>query len=104
MQTRKTVIAIIILVANVYFCSWAAQAERLVLPSQLIEIEEEAFYGNSSIKEVIIQENAIRIGDRAFANCSMLGSVTIPLGVKTFGNDILRPSQILCKPPKQGVK
>lgn len=78
-----------ILLAAIILCSFsAAQAERLVLPSQLVKIEEEAFYGNSSIEEVIIPEKATEIGDRAFANCSMLGSVTIPPNIRTIGENI----------------
>ena len=35
-------------------------------------IEEEAFYGDTSLEEVVLPEGIERIESRAFANCSML--------------------------------
>lgn len=88
MRTNRN-ITTTILFASIIFCIFsAAQAEKLVLPSQLIEIEEEAFYGNASLTEVVIPEYATAIGNRAFANCSMLGIITIPSSVRTFGEGV----------------
>ena len=43
----------------------------LQLPQRLTEIEEEAFYGDSSLDYVIVPEGVHRIGERAFANSSV---------------------------------
>lgn len=43
---------------------------KLVLPSALIRIEDEAYYGDASFMAVTIPDNCAYIGNKAFANCS----------------------------------
>ena len=49
----------------------AEEIAALRLPSSLKIIEEEAFYGDTSIGKVIVPEGATEIGERAFANSSL---------------------------------
>lgn len=62
-----------------------AIAEKLELPSQLAEISEEAFAGNSSVTEVIIPDGTLVIGDFAFSDCTNLGWISIPASVESLG-------------------
>ena len=49
----------------------SASATSLTLPASLQNIEEEAFFGNTSIDEVILPEGIKTIGERAFAESSI---------------------------------
>ena len=54
------------------------------IPLNVTEIGPEAFRGNSQIEEVIIHDNVLRIGDRAFRDCYNLTSITMnPLVIGT---------------------
>ena len=54
-----------------------AFADTLTLPAELQTIEEEAFYGDTSLDEVVIPEGTTTIGQRAFAD-SGLKRIDIP--------------------------
>ena len=58
--------------------------------STVNEIAAEAFYGNTSIKRLVIPSENLTIGDKAFFNCARLAQVyftsKVPVSV---GNDIL---------------
>ena len=58
----------------------------LVLPSGTKQIEEEAFAGGG-FSYVRIQNNAITIGSRAFADCPNLAVVEIPASVRFIADD-----------------
>ena len=58
----------------------------LYLPTDLEEIEEEAFFDNR-FAHVIIPEGTMSIGDRAFASTSDLISVYVPATVTRIGTD-----------------
>ena len=70
--------------------------ETLVIPYKctingveypVVEIENEAFYGCSSITNVTIPSSVISIGVSAFSECSNLINVIIPDSVKSIGMD-----------------
>lgn len=65
----KRVFAVFFLVC-IIFLTGVANAATLRLPNGLKEIEEQAFYGDTSIDEVILSEGIITIGNQAFANSS----------------------------------
>lgn len=45
---------------------------------KVTEIGKKAFWGNKSVKEIILPESVMSIGDWAFARCTMLKKITIP--------------------------
>ena len=70
--------------------------------SELITIEESAFYNNWRISEPItLPEGLITIGNEAFMGCNNLPAITIPKTVTTIGSDAFNScyylSAITCK-------
>jgi hypothetical protein len=63
-----------------------SDSDILVLPSGTKQIEEEAFAGGA-FSYVRIQNNAITIGSRAFADCPNLSVVEIPASVRFIADD-----------------
>ena len=64
----------------------AALAATLTLPDSLQTIEARAFYGVTSVDEVIIPEGTVTIGAEAFA-CSSVTKVTVPATVTAIGSE-----------------
>ena len=63
-----------------------SMADQMVLPADITEIEEEAFYGDQSLTELVLPEGLLRIGSKAFAETS-LRSVTLPRSLQYFARD-----------------
>ena len=63
-------------------------ADRLELPHGLTTIEDEAFYGNESLTEVILPEGLEVIGSKAFRNCP-LTSIILPDSLRVIADDAL---------------
>ena len=65
---------------------------RIIIPPTCKEIQRNAFYGNTTLEEVIIlSENNIgleRIGDYAFNHCTSLKSIQMPDTIKELGESI----------------
>ena len=57
--------------------TFAADAPSLVFPNKLIEIDDRAFYGTTSIDDVVLPEGIQRIGEEAFGYSS-LASIYLP--------------------------
>jgi len=70
-------LALVLLLSNVVVFA-APGTEVIIMPASLQTIEEEAFYNNTSIRKIVIQEGTIEICSKAFANCSSLESVILP--------------------------
>ena len=64
----------------------AARAATLRLPTGLTMIEEQAFYGNTSLDEVIVPEGVTEIGSEAFAGCG-IKIITLPITLNSIAND-----------------
>ncbi|MBE5808993.1 MAG: leucine-rich repeat domain-containing protein [Clostridiales bacterium] len=62
------------------------RAETLVLPKQIVSIENEAFMGDASITELVVQEGATDIGARAFADTG-LNTITLPSTLTYIADD-----------------
>lgn len=63
-----------------------ARAGTLTLPGDLIEVEDEAFFGDTSLTEIILPEGLERIGSRAFAGTG-LSSVVLPSSLEKIEDD-----------------
>lgn len=57
--------------------------ERVVFEEGITEIT--GTVSGSSVKEVVLPESLVTIGDKAFMRCEELQSITLPAGVKTIG-------------------
>lgn len=58
-----------------------------VIPSDILNIGEEAFYGCYNLTNVIIPEGVTSIGKSAFQVCSNLATINIPSTVTAIGED-----------------
>ena len=67
-------------------CS-SALALQMKLPSALTVIEEQAFYGDTSITELVLPEGTKRIEAQAFKECSSLTYAIIPESVEYIADD-----------------
>ncbi len=59
----------------------------IVLPENLISIGDKAFYDCDFFTSIRIPNNVITIGNNAFQNCSSLKSITLPIGITVIGED-----------------
>ena len=57
------------------------------MPQGVTVIGDHAFYGCTSLREVMLPESLTTIGDLAFYGCTGLSSVTIPAGVTAIGDN-----------------
>lgn len=72
------------------------QTGMFSLPILLQEIDDEAFYGASSVSCIVVPDTVIQIGNQAFDNCSALRLITIPPSVEHIGNNTFSGAVILC--------
>ena len=63
---------------------YGSNLQSIVLPKNIISIDEGAFKYCSALTEVIVPDNVISIGWDAFSNCSALTEVTIGSGVTSI--------------------
>ena len=59
---------------------------RLILPKGTTDIEEEAFWGNQSLIDVVLPEGLLRIGSKAFQN-TYIRYVILPRSLEYFAPD-----------------
>ena len=83
-MSKKYIFGIFLLLL-VLFCAFA-EAERLDLPSDLKEVPAEAFYGDTSLDEVILPEGIEKIGAKAFAK-STVKRIYLPESLKEIAKD-----------------
>ena len=65
--------------------SYEGVLEKVIIPSSVISIGEEAFAGNESLESVVIPTSVTSIEKCAFYGCSALKSVTVPSSVTSIG-------------------
>lgn len=70
--------------------------KKVVIPSSVVEIKKRAFANNSNLEEVIFEDNSklTTIEDEAFINNSSLNSFTIPSKVSYIGEKVFLGSSI----------
>ena len=73
---------------------YMGDAEDLTLPTNCngenYAVGESAFYGNTTITNIVIPNNVTRIGDSAFYSCTNLASIEIPNSVTSIGEFAFR--------------
>ena len=62
--------------------------ESVSLPSTIVSIDADAFYGATSLYLINIPYGTQEIGDAAFAECYALNEITIPDTVTVLGEDV----------------
>lgn len=83
---KSLAIFMILMLLNVDICALSEAVATLTLPSALQIIEEEAFYGNTSIDKVIVPDGATEIRSKAFANSS-LAEIKLPESLESLADD-----------------
>lgn len=76
-KTQIIMVLILLVVAMVACTTSIAETTTLALPSNIQVISEEAFMGNTSIREIDIPKGTASIESKAFSGCSALEKVTI---------------------------
>ena len=61
------------------------EIKNVVISDGVLNIGDSIFYGCSSLESITIPDSVTSIGDYAFSNCSELTSITIPEGVTSIG-------------------
>lgn len=61
------------------------EGECFIIPDEVIEIGQKAFFGAFNLKEVILPESLVIIGDSAFKNCVLIETITLPSKVEYIG-------------------
>lgn len=59
--------------------------EKLVLPSDTIEILNWQYFGCYQLKTIVFNNRLKKIGDSAFTNCMQLESIELPNSLETIG-------------------
>lgn len=80
---KLTIVIIMFLFVFIY---QLAMADSFIFPTGLKEIEDEAFFNDASLDEVVLPEGIERIGNRAFAN-STVKKITLPDSVVQIAGD-----------------
>lgn len=79
--------ALFMLICLTVIAAEPAQAAVLQLPSGVKTIEAEAFYGDTSLDEVVLPEGLTAIGSRAFADSSLTG-INLPASLTEIDDSI----------------
>ena len=61
-----------------------------IIPEGTTEIEEKAFYNDTSLECVVIPKGVSEIGEYAFEGCTSLTTVILPFSVNEIGSDIFK--------------
>lgn len=82
----RAVWSLLIITIMLAVVPWCAEADTLYMPSELKVIEEKAFYGDSSLDKVWLNEQLLRIESKAFANSS-LHEIYLPDSIEYIAPD-----------------
>lgn len=66
-----------------------------VIPADVTSMRGDAFRGNMSIEEVVMECHLMGLGESMFKNCSALRSVTLPEGMTVIGKEAFRGCKAL---------
>ncbi len=86
-KLRKMLVGILVLVlVSADICALADTLAAIQLPQALKIIEEEAFYGDTSIEKIVVPDGATEIRSKAFAESS-LKEINLPGSITHIEND-----------------
>lgn len=81
---------------RLYLWGYVGQSEEVVIPAGIYGVSRippggsdtwsSAFYGNKTLKKVVIPEGAVVVEDSAFNGCTMLADITLPSTLKILKN------------------
>ena len=94
-RTIKLCLCLLMLTAGLTLT--CALADTLALPDSATRIEEEAFYGDTSLDEVLLPEGTTYIGPRAFGDTS-LARIYLPDSLTDIADDAFDPGMTLIVP------
>ena len=77
---------------KVYMPVLMHSSRKLILPTNLTAIGDEAFAGSIGFGEVIMPDGVTSIGTRAFAECSRLTLINIPDSVENIADNAFKDS------------
>lgn len=86
-HTYHALLLIFILTVACAFIHSSALAFTMRIPNGVTTIEEEAFYGDTSLDEVVLPEGIRTIGERAFGNSS-LRKINLPASLEDLADNI----------------
>ncbi len=89
MFRQKKIVPWILLTAllcSFFIHSSASASAALVIPAKQKTVGAQAYYGDSSLRAVVLQEGIVSIGSRAFANSS-LTDITLPSSLVSIADD-----------------
>ena len=70
------------------------KASKIILPKHLKTIGDYAF-GNSSVEEIVFNDNLVELGKYSFAGSIYLNNVTLPNSVKVLGESVFQDCKAL---------
>ena len=68
-------------------CWCSCSSAEMILPSAVVQIQESAFEGDTTLSSVILPEGIISVGDNAFSGCTGLRAVTLPATLQSIGTE-----------------
>lgn len=68
-------------VVGEYACNGKQEIKKIILPATIREIQKGAFASNRNLKEVILNEGLLTIGEIVFEGCFSIPSIHIPASV-----------------------
>ena len=74
-----------LVIKNGVLLQYKGKNKRVVIPSTVTKIADEAFYMNDYVEDVIVGTNVKEIGDDAFIEFKNLRMVSLPEGLKKIG-------------------
>ena len=103
MKFKRRLAALILILAMLLSPMGAiSEGAALTLPSQLVIIDEEAFYGSTAIQKVILPEGIHEIRARAFADCA-IEEISLPSTLEFIAEDAFEGSALKTVIADQGT-
>lgn len=73
--------------ARITLIKYNGNYSKVVIPEEITDIGENAFYNHEEIKEILLHEGILTIGNRAFYHCLGLQNIQFPNSLTEIGNE-----------------